>query len=1024
HRSGFAADIRRLKQEFRSVADLLHPNLVGLHELSSDGKRWFFTMDLVAGHDFLAHARAVDLAGLRAALRQLATGIDALHAAGIVHRDIKPSNVLVDRDGRVVILDFGLAGAKTPAETDDLVGGTPDYMAPEQAAGAVAGPPADWYAVGVMLHEALTGRRPSPARLPAALPGAPADLERLCLHLLAADPVARPDGAEVLAALGGQSVAAVDARPIDRGRTLVGRAQELATLRDAYRAVLRGIPQVVRVVGQPGVGKSALLASFLQSCAAEGALIIEARCHERESVPFKAFDGVADALTRYLRGLSRSQAAALMPRDIHLCTQLFPVFDGLPAIADVPRRTGHGADPRENRMRAFAAFKELVARIGDKQPLVIAIDDLQWSDVDSARLLAQLVAVPERPALALVLCHRDEADRGPIVGETLRMIESAGAVVTELALGPLPPAEAERLALRLVGVRTAAVDLARSIATRCEGHPLFMAELARAVCDQDVPAGTPPRLIDILWQRVVHLSEAARALLETVAVAGQPLPAALCIEAAGLGARGLDAVRVLRAEQLLRAGDRGAINVYHDRIRDAVLLHADAGDQRARHLALARALERSAAADAELLAHHFDAGGAPEEAARQAIRGGDEAMAALAFERAAALYRMAVRHGGGDAPPAELRRRLADALLNAGANIEAGETYLAAAELAEGAQATDLVRLGGEQLLQVGDREAGYRALHRALADVGERLPRTMRRARFELIYHILRLRFGRRRFRERPAEAIAAEQLLRLDVLYSAFRGLDDNDPEHAMALRGRFCRLALRIGEPRRAAIGLIHSAFALAGGTKGYPRAVDEVLDAGEALGARFADPRLLGEATLVRGMIHLAMGDFPRAASFCERAASIMAEQCTGVAHARRLALLNLADGHLRTGALGPARRVADELLLDASERRDPVAEKNICGGVLAPLALAADDVRGAEEMLGRCGTEDRCVSIMFRAETTSMVANYRGRPDDAVAAWRQRWTRIREMGVLYIAGFRVLTVRSLATALLARNQGRR
>src|SRR6185503_9196753 len=99
---------------------------------------------------------------LRMSLRQLVEGVSALHAAGIVHRDLKPSNVLVEAEGRVVILDFGLAGSEEPADRElsiDLAG-TPAYMAPEQAASKTVTTAADWYAVGVMLYEALTGRLP------------------------------------------------------------------------------------------------------------------------------------------------------------------------------------------------------------------------------------------------------------------------------------------------------------------------------------------------------------------------------------------------------------------------------------------------------------------------------------------------------------------------------------------------------------------------------------------------------------------------------------------------------------------------------------------------------------------------------------------------------------------------------------------------------------------------------------------------------------------------------------------------
>ncbi len=160
------AQLYRFKREFRSAADISHPNLIGLHNLESDGAQWFFTMDLIEGVDFLDYVRPggpLDLPRLRSAFSQLVMGAMALHRNHIIHRDLKPSNVMVTHDGHVILLDFGLVvelDQPGATQSTDKIAGTPAYMAPEQAAATVVTPACDWYAVGVMLYEALAGARP------------------------------------------------------------------------------------------------------------------------------------------------------------------------------------------------------------------------------------------------------------------------------------------------------------------------------------------------------------------------------------------------------------------------------------------------------------------------------------------------------------------------------------------------------------------------------------------------------------------------------------------------------------------------------------------------------------------------------------------------------------------------------------------------------------------------------------------------------------------------------------------------
>jgi serine/threonine protein kinase len=191
---------RALAREFRLLQGVHHPNIVRLGDLLVDGERWFFTMELVEGVTIDA-AVFESLEARRAALLAVADALHTLHRHDRVHCDVKPSNVMVARDGRVVLLDFGIAlHAGSRAAHDIEVTGTGLYMAPEQAMGHEPSPASDWYSFGLVVHEVVTGERPpfDPREVERG-----GDLGRLVAALLAPEPERRPTGEEVLARLAG-----------------------------------------------------------------------------------------------------------------------------------------------------------------------------------------------------------------------------------------------------------------------------------------------------------------------------------------------------------------------------------------------------------------------------------------------------------------------------------------------------------------------------------------------------------------------------------------------------------------------------------------------------------------------------------------------------------------------------------------------------------------------------------------------------------------------------------------------------
>ncbi|WP_329265413.1 serine/threonine-protein kinase [Streptomyces sp. NBC_01478] len=348
---------RRFVRECRVTAQVDHPGLVTVHDAGSEGEELFLVMQYIDGADLSDHLAEQDPYPWQwavAVAAQLCAVLSAVHAVPIVHRDLKPRNVMVKQDGTVTVLDLGVASVMD-ADTTRLTHtgtpiGSPAYMAPEQAMGGAVGPYTDLYALGVLLHELLSGDVPfagstalgvlhrhlyePPVPVRRIRPEVPESLEALVLHLLAKDPQHRPGSAQevyerlalLLPARGMPSGAPLDpTRPFlrphapwpDRARTPASQPAPLAPPAAEKRDVAAAVDEVKRLLGEGRITQAVDILGAILPTAAEqhGAHSPVVRTLRKQYAATLMDDGQYRRALPELRRLADERAAEAGPSD-------------------------------------------------------------------------------------------------------------------------------------------------------------------------------------------------------------------------------------------------------------------------------------------------------------------------------------------------------------------------------------------------------------------------------------------------------------------------------------------------------------------------------------------------------------------------------------------------------------------------------------------------------------------------------------------------------------------------------------
>jgi DNA-binding CsgD family transcriptional regulator len=685
----------RFQREAETIAQLSHPHIVPLHFAGHREDLVYLAMQAVDGGslaDRLTKDRRLSVNEATRVFSEVASALSHAHKRGVVHRDIKPENVLIDvESGRSLVTDFGIAqtAGGTSLTATGLVMGTPKYLSPEQVIGERVDHRADIYALGLLVYELLSGEAPFVGPTPTAAmmmrlagppepvrnlrPEVPAGLADLLASCLASEPADRlNDAGEITRVLSAPVTVAGPARaarirvdgiadpPVKPQRATfatphIGRTTELAVLREWLADAAAGNGGMQFVAGASGIGKTRLVTAIAAAAAKNGWQVGVGRVYAVETgVPFAVW---SDALMMLLKGFD-AEARRVLTRGGTWLGTICPAFATGEPTED--------AEMRDGKARLLWNFAQFVARLGEKKPLLLILENLHLADSASLELLHFVARQLANQRVAIIGTYAEsELGQQPALRDTEQSLLAMGAAKL-LRLDALTQADTEQLVCETFGVdHPAARQLARRVYSWTRGHPFFVEEALKTLVERgrlsqkdgrwvgwEVGELDLPRTVRMaLSQRLEGLSTEAHAAAGVAAVIGARVRLEVVRVAADLpGDTALAAIEELeRAGILVRSpgtdGDDDPGHEFaHPIIQDVIYDALGAARTRVLHARVARAIEAAlgdrSLSQADRLAFHFlraDPQLAGESTAHYLAAAGRHALARHA-DRAAADY--------------------------------------------------------------------------------------------------------------------------------------------------------------------------------------------------------------------------------------------------------------------------------------------------------------------------------------------------------------------------------------------------
>jgi len=513
----------RFVREAQAVAKLNHPNIVSIHDIAKEDEKRFFVAEFVDGMDLHELMRTYPEAkcDVQTILRisiDVCSALQFAHSQGVLHRDVKPENILITEEGTAKLNDFGLAKMLgQPSITQEgVIVGTVAYVAPEIALGKGADARSDLYSFGAVLYEMATGRPPfpgedavkiifshihdypvSPSRLNPKVPQA---LAECIMKLLEKEPGKRFQSAadllkvlrdvaegflrEVYVPSHKPSVVVPSPRPSAvREIQLINRVEEMGILREAVDRAVRGEGGLVFLYGEAGIGKTRLTRELGAYARLRGMRVLYGRC----PALFR-MDGVPpyvlwnEVIKDYLQ----------------VCTpeQLYKVIGYYPGevcklVPEVKQKLGTipqslPISPEHERDRLFEAVSQFITNISKETPLLVVLDDLQWTDQSSLLLLHYLARGVYRESLLLLGAYRDTDidERHPLLPVLTEL--NRERLLQSAQLKRMSFDEISEMIKRLLEQDDVPKEFCELVYEKTRGNPFFVEEVIKSLKEEGV----------------------------------------------------------------------------------------------------------------------------------------------------------------------------------------------------------------------------------------------------------------------------------------------------------------------------------------------------------------------------------------------------------------------------------------------------------------------------------------------------------------------------------------------------------